>query len=53
MVLQSPDLSDETFAYIRRPNEHQLILGILDTPLVHGLQQKLFAALDREDTAGV
>lgn len=53
MVLQSPDLSDETFVYIRRPNEHQLILGVLDTPLVHGLQQKLFAALDREDTAGV
>ena len=51
MVLQSPDLSDETFEYVRKPNEHDLILGVVDTPQVAALQQQLYELLERADGA--
>ena len=42
MVLQSPSISDETFAYVRQPNEHELIAKVLNTAHVRRMQQKLY-----------
>jgi hypothetical protein len=50
MVLQSPDLSDETFQYVREAHEHELIVKVLDTPMVHRLQQQLFRLLTTAET---
>jgi hypothetical protein len=52
MLLQSPDISDETFEYKRGTDEHASLLVLLGEPLAQALQLQLFASLgDAENLA--